>query len=404
MGLSKNMLLLKILLIGLLVFFPFAEVLRISLGNNINFTPIDLLSVLLAVWTTVMYLKNRSFWPRLKLYYFLFPAFGLISLLINSFWLKPDEFFAAFLYLTRWVSYMSIFFALLPLDDSFKKKIIKLLVVDGLIVILAGYIQYLFYSNLGNLSYLGWDNHLYRLFSTFLDPNFVGTFFVLYILFIAGLFFPRMKKYGRKKIAAYSLLLVVTLVAIILTFSRSALVMLIVSGITFFIMQRKKKYILVLLGILVIFVIVISPFFYLENVNLFRRESSIERFGSIYNALIIIRDHPILGVGFNSYRYAQIQYHFINPTHAHPSNAESGADTSLLFVFATTGIPGLISYCFLWYRLMQYAYRKYKVNQFALVFFASGIGLLVNSLFINSLFYAEIMMWIWMMAALMYKK
>jgi O-antigen ligase len=202
----------------------------------------------------------------------------------------------------------------------------------------------------------------------------------------------------------YILLLTATFIAICLTFSRSALLMLVVSGITFFLLIQKKKYIFALLGIIIIFAIIISPYFYLENINLFRHESSVERLGSIGNALTIIRDHPFLGVGFDAYRYAQIKYHFVKPTHTFPSNAESGADTSLLFAFATTGILGLGAYCFLWYKLLGLAYKEYKVNPFALIFFVSGIGILFNSLFINSLFYTEIMMWFWMIAALMYKK
>lgn len=398
------MLLLKILLIGLLVFFPFAEVLRFSDGNNIYFTPIDAISVLLCLWTTVYYLKNKALWVHLKWYYFLFPGVGLISLLINTYWLKPNEFVSSLLYLIRWLSYLSIFFAIRATDALFKKKIVKGLIIDGILIVLFGYIQYFFYSQLQNLYYLGWDEQLYRMFSTFLDPNFAGAFFVLYLLFIAGLVFPHFKKYPRKKIILSILLLIATLVAVCLTFSRSALVMLVISGITFFVLLQKKKYILGLLGFLVTFIIVISPFFYLENINLFRHESSIERLNSAESTLVIIKGNPIIGVGFDTYRYAQIKYHFIKPTSPYPSNAESSTDASLLFVFATTGIIGLGAYGFLWYKQMQFAYKERKLNPFALIFFVSAVGILFNSLFIDSLFYEEIMLWFWMVSALMYKK
>lgn len=398
------MLLLKILLILLLVCFPFGEIFRINLVNNIVLKPADIISVLILLWTVVLYWKEKPYRTHLKRYFFFFPLVGLISLLVNSTWLKPNELFASSLYLLRWMSYMSVFFAFLPLDENFKKKIIRFLIIDGIIILVIGYIQFFFYPSLRNLYYQGWDEHLYRMFSSFLDPNFVGAFFVLYFIFILGFVFVKRKKMEKKEIILYIVLLIATLVAIFLTYSRSALIMLLASGITFFVLLGRKKFILYLISAIVLFVLIISPFFYIENLDLFRVASSLARLQDVKNVVQVIQHNPVIGVGFNSYRYAQLKYNLINPSSQFPSHSAAGDDTSLLFVFATTGIIGLIAYCYLWYRLIQYARKKIKLNPYAIVFLASAVGLFVNALFNNSLFYEEIMFWMWMITGLVYSK
>ena len=185
---------LKILLISLLVVFPFGELIRFDLGNNIILKPVDVISALIFLWTTFLYIKEKEFRLSLKWYFFLFPLLGLFSLCINSYWLKPTEILTSFLYLLRWVAYSSVFFAGIQLDRKFRKKIGWFLFADGIVLLLIGFVQFFIYPSLKNLYYLGWDNHLYRLFSSFLDPNFAGAFFVLYLIFIAGFIFDKSKK------------------------------------------------------------------------------------------------------------------------------------------------------------------------------------------------------------------
>jgi O-antigen ligase len=393
--------LLKILVIILLILLPFGEILRLNLGYFIYLNPIDVMAVVVALWTAVLYIKNKSYRSSLKGDFFYFPLIGLVSLAVNSYWLKPVELFTASLYLLRWIAYLGVFFAVVQFDEKFRKKIIAFLLADGFIILLFGYFQYFFYQSLQNLSYLGWDRHDYRMYSSFFDPNYLGAFFVLYFLLVAGLLFHNIKKQKRNTAFSYISLLVLIIIAIFLTYSRSALLMLVVAGITFFFLLQRKKYIFYLLGAIVIFVIVISPFFYIENIDLFRLNSSLARLDDIQHALQIYKDHPLFGVGFNAFRYAQIHYHFTQVYFSVPSNAGSGVDTSLLFVLVTTGAIGLVAYCFLWFRLVKNAYIKYKKNIFALIFIASGVGIFVNAFFNNSLFYSEIMFWMWMIAGLM---
>src|SRR5579872_6874697 len=297
---------LKVLLVLLLVAFPFGETIRFSFGNNIFLKPFDIIIGLILICTTVLYIKEKKYRFSLHWYFFSFPLIGLLSLGINSIWLKPVEEMIAFFYLVRWVAYMSIFWGVIQLEHQFRKKLQILLFVDGLVFVVIGFLQYFFYPNLNNLFYQGWDNHIYRLFSSFLDPNFAGSFLVLYLIYVAGYLFIKEYNYKHNLILICSSL-ISTLIAIFLTYSRSALLMLIISCVTFFELLGRIKYIIYLFLILGVFIILASPFFYIENINLFRTNSSLERVMDLEKGLTIFRDHPILGVGFDSYRYAQYQ-------------------------------------------------------------------------------------------------
>ncbi len=163
-------------------------------------------------------------------------------------------------------------------------------------------------------------------------------------------------------------------------------------------MIHKAKLILLFLGISTLIFLSASPFFYRENINPFRIASSLARVETGQNAISIISQNSILGVGFNAYRYAQYQYGFREPVTDYPNHADSGTDSSLLFVFATTGVLGGLSYCYLLYRMVLLGKRK--ETQYSKVLVVSIVGLLVSSLFINSLFYPLLMYWIWVLAGL----
>ena len=394
-----DMSLLKILLITLLVFLPFGEIIRIGIGNDIYVKPMDVIAVILAVWVCILYIKNVTFRKTLRWYYLLFPFVGLLSLGINSYWLHSSQWFASSLYLVRWVGYASIFLAIQYTNKPFRKILYTIAFIDGIALVLIGYLQYFLYSDLRNLIYLGWDDHRYRMFSSFFDPNFAGTMFVLYLIFIAGRLFDFTKTVKKRNKIVLSAIFLLTLIALLLTYSRGALVMLLVSSFTFLWLLQKKKFMVVLVGIIAIFLVSISPFFYLENVNLFRVASVNARIHANEDAFAVIAANPLIGVGFDSYRYAQEKYHFQKKPPKFPSHSDAGVDASLLFVLATTGIVGLVSYLYLWFRLVSKARNVYKkeMNMLAAVTIASSAGLFINALFINSLFYPAVMLWMWML-------
>ncbi len=393
---------LKFLTITIIILFPFGELLRFNLGNNIILKPLDIIVGITALsWFIQTVFKKSK--PALKKEFLLFPLIALISLVINITWLKPSEFIASFLYLARWAAYASLFFVVSGLDKPFREKIKLYLAIDGLIMLALGFLQYFFFSSLKGLYYLGWDDHMYRMFSVFLDPNYAGAFFVLYFLFIAHILVIPAKagiQYVQKVSEHFgvdyryllNLVLLLTLIAIFLTFSRSALLMLIGGVSVFLFMIKRKRLILILLGSILLFALIFSSKFYVENMNLFREASVKARLGNYSTSLKIIIDHPLLGVGFNTYRYAKetygIQMGWVNA----PSHADAGVDNSFLFVLATTGIIGFSAYLFLWASIVK------KASPLVI---SSIIALFINALFINSLFFPPLMLWMWFILALL---
>ncbi len=376
---------LKKIFILVLLLFLFGEVIRIDLGNGIVLKPIDVgVGLIVFLWLVFKLKKSGEIKQKnILVPILLFAASALFSLIINYFSLSLNQFLTSLAYLIRWVIYAGIFFVVNDFDRKFKKRIPFLLVAVGSVVIGLGYIQYFFYPSLKKLFYLGWDEHMYRMFSIFLDPNFAGAFFVLFFLFLFNLFFKKKNKF-------IGLLILLTLGAIFLTFSRSALIMLIVSSSLLFISMNKKILIGLLLGIILLVLIISSKYFNVENINLFRVVSTEARLETARNAIKIIQDHSIFGVGFNAYRYAQNRYGFRSEANA-ISHADASSDNSFLFVMATTGIIGFILYLFLWLRLLKVA---------SILAIASVVGVFVDSMFINSLFYPFIMLWMWIVIGL----
>lgn len=395
----------KTLLILLLILFPFGEILRFDIGNHIVIKPIDFLTGLIALIWLISNVKKIPLIIKREWYLYSFPIIAAISLIFNFYWLTPQEFIVSAFYLIRWICYFILIFAIYDTDRGFKKKLNKLMLIGGAVIVAAGYLQFFFYNSLKPLWYLGWDDHLNRMFTVFFDPNYAGSFFVLYLIFLFGSLFEAKKNINSKKFISNKYVILVTFLitgtlgALSLTFSRSALLMFAASTIVFFIMIKMKKFVVFALGLLVIYVILISPKFYDENMNLFRVASSLARVSNYEKALVIVKDHPIIGVGFNTYRYTKELYGFDYGWVKAPSHSDAGVENSFLFVAATTGFIGLIGYLLLWYRLVfKSKPNKNKDTDFRnAVIRASATGLFVNALFINSLFYAPIMLWVWLL-------
>jgi O-antigen ligase len=377
------------------ILFPLGELARIDLPNNIAISGIDFGVFIVTVLTLGIFIfkRNKVSFALLKPIV-IFLGICLLSLLLNIPHLKQNEFFVSFLYLLRFACYSSIYFICRLTSSKLQQKVQLYMIVSGILLLLGGYLQYFFYPSLRNLYYLGWDVHLYRMFSSFLDPNFFGTFLVLYFLFLLSFVFH--KKVGENKKLLFSLLflLLLTLIGTVLTYSRSAYLMLAVGVITFFMLRKPSKKIIT--GGSIFMVIGLISFFtltkYSEGTNLFRITSTEARLTTSENALVIFQKNPIFGVGFNAYRYAQNRYGLIDQTNNQVAidHAGAGTDNSFLFVLATTGIVGFLAYLFLWWRIIIIG-KTYKSP----VLIAAAVALFADAFFINSLFYPFIMIWLW---------
>lgn len=392
-------------LFNILIFsLPFGVLTRISPLPNVFLYLHDVIAgCIFAAFIYKFLIKKEKIHARRVFGSFLiFIAAAIISLIWNTPSLSASSFTISFAYLIRFVIYVSIIFSVGFLRKDFVSSMSPKLVISGMVFVIFGYIQYFYYKDLRNLYYAGWDEHLGRLFSTFFDPNFAGAYIVLiFLLSIIHFYISYQKK---QPSILFLISSIICLPAIYLTYSRSAFLMLQVALLAFLYIQKQLKFVLPIAIIMFCLLLIFSNF-KVEGLNPLRIASSEARIKSIGVAVSIIQKNPIFGVGFNAYRYAQIRYGYRSEEKTKISNADAGTDNSFLFVFATTGIIGFIAFVNFLKETSVALYKNLEDRKpEAITAIVSIIGLLINSLFINSLFYPLIMTWIFILAGITVSK
>lgn len=388
--------LLKVLLVVLLLFFPLGELGRFQIGS-LSFAVNDILLISVFIAFLFKIKKFTNLKGYLKNPILIFIIVGFVALLLNSYWLNLEYFLISLLYLLRWLLYASLYFIINSLDKKFVKKLKTLILVPISFVIIGGYIQFIFYQSLRNLWYLGWDEHLYRLFAGFLDPNFTGSILVMTLIYLIH-FAMSVYRENNKKFIFLSILGILNFLAVYLTYSRSALIMLLTSVIAYLVLIGQKKIIFILVLVSVVILMLSPKSFQTEGTNLFRIKSVAERIESAQAAVKIIIKNPVIGVGFNSYRYAMNRYGIAVDGIWKTTHSGAGTDNSFLFVLATTGIIGFTCFIYLLCKIFKLCLIKSEKNKFSFVLISVLIGLIVNSLFVNSLFFVYVLELIWIYA------
>lgn len=390
-----------------LLWFPLGELIRIPFMKDVLVKPLDIAVGLTSISFLLVSLKNKFISKStLTKPILLFIGIAAFSLFLNSVSLSENQLLVSFMYLIRYVAYAGIFWVVSSFDKNFKQNIRWMLLMVGMSLVTLGLVQYLFYADLGNLYYIGWDEHINRMFSTFLDPNFFGAFLALFFLFLLSLFFVTR---NRQLKIGLGVCAIIVAAEVFLTFSRSSILMFLVGGSIFFFFQKKLMGIALITFAIFIFVILSLTLKTSEGTNMFRTVSSLNRFDSGREAIAIFSSQPIFGVGFNAYRYSVQKMQSKLPVGRNAIGLEqhgnSSTDTSLLFVLATTGVIGLSAYLYLLYSILKYSLVIVrKKNVWGLYVFCSIASLLVGSLFVNSLFYSLIMYWFWIILGLIEKE
>ena len=379
----------NVLIFIFLAIFPFGQLTRLpfSLNPSVHLYLTDILVFLIFFLWLLTFLKKKKYQPpSLKKPILLFAGFALLSFLINLKNFALNENTIAFLYWLRWIFYASLYFVVFDLKSKFKwlrwPEFKCYLMIVGSSVAVFGLIQYFWFPNLKALEVLQYDPHFYRVVGTFLDPGFTGIILSLTLFLILFAWFDQKKKY------LIPLGLVVYL-ALALTYSRASWLAFLLGA--FLIFLRKKAW-LFLLGI--VFLSVVT--FYLlprpagEGGKIERTYTVYARLKNYQQTLFVAKKHPLLGVGFNTYRYVQRDYGFLSQEDWQISQSGAGADSSFLLVLATTGIFGFLSYLWFWGK----ALKENKKNLLVLV---SLLIIMIHSFFLNSLFYPQIMAWMWLM-------
>lgn len=344
----------------------------------------DLIVGLIATFSLFAFLRKKKEFklPSLIKPMFVFLGIAGFSLLINILTFPLREIVVGALYWLRMAAFSTGYLALKEIN---LQRWDKYLLIIGTSIAILGLEQYLLWPDLGVLEYLGWDPHYYRAAGTFLDPNFMGIILVLSLIIL-------LTKWRNNLI--YYFLFTIHLAILILTYSRASYL---AFGIVFLLicwLKRIRPKQLIIFGFLIVSILalILSHSKEGEGVKLERTSSVISRLGSWKQAILITKNYPLFGVGFNTYRYA-IHKEGLSKGEWLISHAGAGVDSSFLFVLATTGLVGLVGYAWFWKGVINWGWKKRSTIRGTIIL-TSAISLIVHSLFNNTLFYPWIMGWL----------
>lgn len=313
---------------------------------------------------------------------FLFIVIAIISLIFTPLHLQFIEYLFSFSYTARLFLYLlfswTVYSGAFP---TLRKNIFLVFSFSGTGIAILGLLQLLFFPNLETLQISGWDPHYLRTVSTFLDPNFTGAYLVLTLLLLSQNIFKT------KKTAIFFFL--VTYIALLTTFSRSSYLMFLTSGISLSFLKKSKT---IFLSTIILFVLLLLGFQSYSHLiakprGINREQSASFRLDTWQQGLTLFQKSPILGIGFNSYKYGLAEYHLADSQFLQ-SRGSSTNDSSLIYVLSTTGVVGIFIYSLFLISLLKLGIKNNPILTAAI------IGLLPHSLFANSLFYPFILIWL----------
>ncbi len=395
--------LVKYLLILTLFTTVVGQVSRVKfVGGLTVLTPTDILVVVLCAVSLVYFLgvrKKIQLTPKTFIPILIFSAVALAGDFLATLYLPFREVAIGSFFLIRFLALYFISQIVVNLIPEEKvNNWVNLILVFGVVFILLGFIQLIFYPDLTKLTAYGWDPHQMRIVSTFLDPNYAGIVYViLFALSSSYLLFRQ----TAKKVVVYSYLLValLSLAATVLTFSRSSYLALFVAVLVLSAIKSKKLLLIMLIVFLTLFIIVPQARNrILGAISI--DETSRARIESWENAIYVFSKNPVFGVGFNTYRFTQARYNLFTLQDPLGGNSGSGSDSSILLVAATTGIVGLTAFLYLIVSIVVTLFKKASKNPISLAALAIFAALLVHTQFVNSFFYPQIMLLVWCVVGL----
>jgi len=242
-----------------------------------------------------------------------FAAVGLAGAArsVGEYGLTGTEIVYSLAYLARWVAYFGLYVAILNTarDDDAPalwrslERMVLAFAAFGIFqsAFLPGFAQ-MVYPETGEQ--MAWDHQHRRLVSTLLDPNFAGALLLLPLLGHLG----RMA-FGERVPAWKPLLLGV---ALLLTFSRSSVLALCVGGCVIIVAVGVRRRLVRLGGLGLVLMMPLVP----VVVTLGRQyakftvsdESALARTVTWLRGVRVLADHPLLGVGFDTYGFVQRRY------------------------------------------------------------------------------------------------
>lgn len=414
------------ILLGLIILAPVTGELWRMPVMGVELLPSDILIPIFFVVWVIDKIKNDR---RLRLgkigksiVVFLFIL--VLTYLINLFRFDITQMIVAFNYLGRFGMYIVlalIAYDLLERDKGklFFKTILGSFLVSFVLITALGFLQLKFFPNFFEMGMhlKGWDPHIGRLLSTWFDPNFIGGYlsFLLCIFIAITLFYYRKK--NKKVFLVLAIICFLGLLALYLTYSRSGYLALIAGLGTLALLKSRK---LLIAGALIIVLgFAVSPRVQQRFMDMWGSarvilgidvQQTIDptarlRLYSWQFASEMIEDHPWIGVGYGRYAY-EINYrgHGLLSSHA-----SGGSDSSLLTIWAQAGVFAFLSALAIGFvatvTSLKRAWKKETFDSYLQSGLLAGFaGMMVHSVFVNSLLFPLMMVYLWFAMALMDRK
>lgn len=349
-------------------------------------------------------LKKRPVaFPKTAYYALFFFLIGLASLLLHAENMSLGEVFGASVYGLRWISFYALSIIVFNQNSAGRTLSLWGLFALGTLLSIAGFIQLSIMPDFTSMEALGWDPHQGRLLSTWFDPNFVGGFLAFLLPIVLGTTWEHKKARG-----ILFPLAALFAAALALTLSRSAYLALL-AGLFVFGLLRSVKTILVMSTVFGLMILLVNPVqerflslaenaasIFTENYTLPDASARL-RFASWKEGWLLFLEEPLLGHGYNRYKYAALELGSLKDLHIHSA---SGSDSSLLSVLATTGILGFLPFFGL-YLILAYQGWQSRKTGYGAGFLAALCGLFIHCIFVNSLLFPLFMAPFWFAAGLL---
>lgn len=359
----------KIILFIFLILFPFGQIIRFGIIQ-----PIDIVVGIGALYVIFKRLDKPSIFKHVE-NFLLIAGFTWV---VSIFFFGKNEVLYGLLYLVRLISYS--YFLILVWNFA-STKINRDLLVNSLLSLslfsaLFGWIQFFTIPDIKPFFIYGWDEHMFRLVGTFLDPTFLG------LIIVFGLLIT-IHRFTVIKERKYIWMGIFLLISLAFTYSRASYLAF-GAGLLLLSLSLKNIKQTLLIIITLLLLIIFLPTSKNHSIEFFRSLSALARIDNYSQTLKIFNTSPLLGVGYNNMCAARNKY--IGPE-SFSSHACSGSDSSLLLILTTTGVIGFISFIYLIYQI----WKETRESSYFLILDSLFLSLLVHSLFSNSIFYSWIM-------------
>lgn len=386
-----------------LVFFPF------SIAIAPAFTGICLGTMLFSFFAKKILNRDKSFpTTQIDIAYTVFAIVSIISI-INSIDYKAS------MDGIRKLAQNALIYLILTgeiKDRQHVKRIIIAMLAGGFLASFDAIWQIIFGKDFirGHLPII--NIGLMRATAAFPNANVLGTYLspIAPVAFGFALYYLKSKK----RLLAFVLGIAI-LIGIFLTFSRPAALAFYISLLFLGIVKKDK----VVIAALLVFLMIV-PFIAPGNIKDWAREinynpvvfmCNTDRISIYRNTLNMIKHHPIIGVGLNTFSKNYFFYKLPEPQDAKTGDTMY-AHNNFLHITGEVGILGLLAFIWLLYRLFYYCAFIYKrlndrfLKSLSLFLTASLIAFQINGLTETNLYYSRVAVIFWYIVgfALSFKK